>query len=301
MPNFTEITCETACNKIKSGRMPYSWDLNIYRGCEHGCIYCFAMYSHDYLGDSKFFDHIFVKTNIVEKFEKLLASPSWKRQVVNIGGVTDSYQSGEKTYKFMPQILELLIKYKTPCIISTKSDLILRDYDLIDKLSQITYVNIAATITATDEDIRKKIEPYGVTSAKRFEVLKTFSGTNASTGLHFMPIIPYITDTYENIDTLFSMGKDSKISYVLPGVLYLRGKTRFQFFESVKKDFPRLYEPLQNLYKTGGAHKEYKDNLYKTVNMLKNKYSLSSQYSKIMKEKLDKSNNEMQQISLFDI
>lgn len=282
---YTEISCESAMNHLKR-RMPYSWDLNIYRGCEHGCKYCYAMYSHDYLGAEDYFSDIFVKTNIVDQLEKQLSSPKWEREIVNIGGVTDSYQPAEENYKLMPEILKLLIKYKTPAIISTKSDLILRDYDLIDELSKITYINVAATITTMDEDIRKLIEPGGVESAKRFNMLKEFRNTNASVGLHVMPIIPFLTDSFENFDLLFSNARDSGVHYVLPGTLYLRGKTRSVFFDFIKKELPHLYNDLAALYKTGGADKEYKSSLYKMVNELRDKYNLSSSYTKPMKEKL---------------
>lgn len=282
---YKEISCETAMNHLKR-RMPYSWDLNIYRGCEHGCKYCYAIYSHEYLGSDNYFGDIYVKTNIVEQLEKQLCDLKWKREIVNIGGVTDSYQAAEEHYRFMPEILKLLIKYKTPAIISTKSDLILRDYDLIDELSRITYINVAATVTTMDENIRKLIEPGGVESDRRFKMLKIFRKTNASVGLHVMPIIPYLTDSFENFDLLFSSAKDSGVHYVLPGTLYLRGKTRTVFFEFIKKEFPNLYNDLSILYKSGGADKEYKNSLYKTVNELRDKYNLSSSYTKPMKEKL---------------
>lgn len=294
--NYKEMTCSEACNKLKR-KIPFAWDLNIYRGCEHGCKYCYAMYSHQYLDSEQYFNDIYVKTDIVKQLEKQLSSPSWKREVVNIGGVTDSYQPIEAQYKLMPDILRLMIKYKTPCIISTKSDLILRDYDLIAELSNITYVNVAATVTCMDENIRKKIEPNGVESLKRFAMLKEFAKTNASTGLHFMPIIPYITDGRDNIDALYAHAKDCQVDYVLPGTLYLRGKTRIVFFDFLKREFPDLFEPLQALYKTGGASKEYKDRLYLMVNELKAKYNLSGSYSKPLKEKLNQS--EFTQISLF--
>lgn len=297
MAKIREITCDVACNKLKR-KIPFAWDLNIYRGCEHGCKYCYAMYSHQYLDSDKYFEDIYVKTNVVEQLEKQLSSPSWKREVVNIGGVTDSYQPVEEQYKLMPDILRLMIKYKTPCIISTKSDLILRDYDLIDDLSRITYVNIAATITSMDENIRKLIEPNGVESLKRFAMLKEFSKTNASTGLHFMPIIPYITDTFENINSLYFHAKECDVDYVLPGTLYLRGSTRKVFLDFIKKEFPKIYADLLLVYKTGGANKEYKNNLYKTVNALREKYGLSSSYSKPMKDKLNQGCHT--QLSIFD-
>ncbi len=297
MAEYIQMLCSTACNKLKR-KVPFAWDLNIYRGCEHGCKYCYAMYSHQYLGSEQYFSDIYIKTNIAERLEEQLGSPSWKREVVNIGGVTDSYQPVEAQYKLMPDILRLMIKYKTPCIISTKSDLILRDYDLIAELSKITYVNVAATITCMDERIRKNIEPGGAESAKRFEMLRAFSRTNASTGLHFMPIIPYLTDYPENIEWLYSRAKDSKVSYVLPGVLYLRGKTRQAFFDFIHTSYPDLYDRLRDLYKSGGAGKEYKDKLYSVVNAIKSKYGLSGSYSAPMKQKLKP--KAPAQLTLFD-
>ncbi|MDO9122421.1 MAG: radical SAM protein, partial [Anaerolineaceae bacterium] len=276
---YKEIHCESALNPLKR-KIPFGWDLNIYRGCSHACRYCYAIYSHSYLNSDGFFDDIHVKTNIVEKLEQELSSPKWKREVINIGGVTDSYQKAEATYQLLPAILKLLIKYKTPAIISTKSTLVLRDYDLINELSQITYINIAATITSMDENVRQKIEPGGAPSAERFAMLKQFRKTNASVGLHVMPIIPYLTDDRENFESLCANAKDSGAHYLLPGVLYLRGATRKVFFDFIQRDYPQLYPQLQAVYKTGGAEKSYKDQLYLMVNELRDRYGISSSYSK---------------------
>ncbi len=282
---FKEDTAKSALTELKR-KIPYGWDLNIYRGCQHGCKYCYAMYSHKYLESDDFFSEIHIKTNIVDELEKELCSSSWKREIINIGGVTDSYQPAEAHYKLMPDILKLLIKYKTPAIISTKSKLVMRDYDLIDELSRITYINVAATITCMDEAIRCKIEPGGATSLERFEILKEFRKTNASTGLHLMPIIPYITDNEENFDKMFALASQCNVHYVLPGTMYLRGCTKPYFLNFVKNEFPDKYESLIKLYKTGGAGTEYKNSLYEMVNRLRNKYGLSSSYSKPIKEKL---------------
>ena len=297
MANYKEITCASALNNVR-GRFPYTWDLNIYRGCEHGCKYCFAMYSHQYLGSEQYFSDIFIKTNVVERLEKQLSSPSWKGEIINIGGVTDSYQPIEAQYKLMPEILRLMIKYKNPCIISTKSDLILRDYDLIAELSSLTYVNVAATITCMDESMRRKIEPNGAPSLKRFAMLKEFSKTEASIGLHLMPIIPFLTDTRGNIDSLFSHAIDSGVQYFIPQILNLRGKTRWAFFEFIRSEYPALCKSFQDLYKAGGVDKAYKYELYSLVNELKTKYKLSTNYDAIIRDKLKKP--EFEQLSLFN-
>jgi len=301
MLNITEIRCQQACNKINNKGLPFPWDLNIYRGCQHGCIYCYAIYSHDYLNAKSYSEDIYVKINIVEQLEKQLSSPNWKREEINIGGVTDSYQPLEAKYKLMPDILRLLIKYKTPCTISTKSDLVLRDYDLIDELSRITYVNIAATITCVDGDIRKKIEPLGKDASVKFHMLKEFSKTNATTGLHHMPIIPYITDQRENIEQLYACAADSNVSYVISGVLYLRGKTRGVFFDAIRHKYPELLEPLTQLYQRGGASKAYKSSLYQMVHQLRRKYHLSSDYINPKKQKMAKEAEGPKQLSLFEM
>ena len=280
-----KIVCSSALHKLKR-KIPYGWDLNIFRGCQNGCKYCYAIYSHDYLGEDDF-SKVFVKTNIAEQLDKELSRPNWKREIINIGGITDSYQQVESELKLMPEILKILIKHKNPAIISTKSDLILRDYDLISELAKTTYVNIASTITTMDEKIRQKIEPHGSKSQDRFNMLRKFRKTNASVGLHTMPIIPYLTDSFSNIEHLCSEARKSNIHYMLPGVLYLRGASRRIFFDFFKQNYPDKYENLKELYKTGGADRLYKERLYnEIINPLREKYGISSSYTKPMKEKM---------------
>ncbi|MFW5658307.1 MAG: radical SAM protein, partial [Bacteroidota bacterium] len=106
---------------------------------------------------------------------------------------------------------------------------------------------------------------------------------------HTMPIIPFITDSYSNIEALCFEARESNVHYMLPGVLYLRGKTRKIFFDFIKKEYPEKYESLHLLYKSGGADKAYKEKLYsKTVNPLREKYGISNSYIKPMKDKMHK-------------
>jgi DNA repair photolyase len=297
---YKNITCKSALNKVKGG-FPYKWDLNIYRGCIHNCKYCYALYSHKYINSSSddFFNEIYIKTNIVEELDRQLNSKSWKNEVINIGGVTDSYQIAEKDNKIMPEILKLLIKHKNPAIISTKSELILRDFDLIDELSRITYINIASTITVTDRKTASMIETNASSPAKRFNILKTFRKTNASVGMHSMPIIPFITDSIENIESLFYYAKESDVHYVLPGILYLRGETRKSFFNFILHNYPELYKKIYMLYNNNEIRKEYKIKLYGNINSIKKKYSISFNYTNPMKDKIQKKQKYDPQLKLF--
>ena len=210
--------------------MPYGWDLNVYRGCSHGCAYCFAQYTHGYLGREDFFNGILVKTNIAE-------------------------------------------------------------------LSRLTYVNVAATVTTMDEAVRRKLEPGAPDSARRVAMLREFRKTEASVGLHAMPIIPGLTDGRQNLEALFTAARDAGVHYLLPGTLYLRGRTRPAFFDFLSREFSALHDPLKTLYRSGSAGKEYKDTLYATVNALRLRYGVSGNYSAIMREKLGRAADT--QLSLF--
>lgn len=287
MTVYREINCKSACNRIgKNSALPYDWDLNVYRGCTNNCQYCFALYSHKFMDSSSFFGEVFVKTNIVDRLEEQLKKASWRQEIINLGGVTDNYQHVEAEYKIMPEILKLLIKYETPCIISSKSTLILRDLELIDKLSRITYVNIAQTITCADERVRQKLEPGGASTAERFGVLREFRKTNASIGVHLMPMVPYLSDSEENIEAIFSGARECGADYLLPCMMNLRGKTRRSFFDFLAAQYPELLVPMRTLYAKGRLDPTYRSDIFQIVRAMQSRYNMRPNYQSIIREKL---------------
>jgi len=311
---YKEITCKSACTKTKRS-MPYKWDLNIYRGCEHQCKYCYALYSHKYLeskykelasneaNSNKFFNNIYIKTNVAEELDKQLSKPSWKNEIIAIGTVTDSYQSIERKYEIMRDVLEVLIKHKNPAIISTKSDLILRDLDLIEELSNLNFVNIAVSITSLDWNIQMDLEPNATFSEERLRVLEIVrQETNASTGLHFMPIIPYLTDSYEHIENMFKSAEEINVHTLLAGPLNLYGKTRGVFLNFIKNDYPELYPDILAMYQNGRVSRDYSRELFNKINKIRKNYNVDTNYIKVIKEKLvDYSEIEnRKQSTLFD-
>ncbi|WP_440945737.1 radical SAM protein [Methanosarcina sp. T3] len=291
---FEEIQVKNALNKIKETsrlKLPFRWDLNLYRGCEHGCNYCYAIYSHSYLEkaekpacsveeNSDFFQKVYVKANIAEALEKQLGARSWKKEIINIGGVCDSYQPVEARYGLMREVLGLMIEHKNPVTISTKSDLILRDFDLLEELAELTYVNVAVTVTTMDKTLSSLLEPLASSPEKRFSVLRTFKDTAATTGLHMMPVLPFLTDSPENLEQILSLAAECKVDYALPGVLYLRGETRKHFFNFLARNFPEFSAPYHRLYAKGGADSSYKAELYGSLRTLMEKYRLSGDYMK---------------------
>lgn len=274
---YQRIQAKSALNKLNSRYLPYNYDLNIYRGCSHHCQYCYALYSHRYLENQEFFDQIYIKENILEALERDLNKKSWHRQAINLGGVTDSYQSIEATEKLMPSILKLLIKYQNPVIISTKSDLILRDFDLFLELAKVADVRLACSITTFDETIRRKIEPCSPTALARLEALKKFKAANLErlkVGVLMMPILPLLTDSQENLRDVFNKVSSIGIDYILPGLLNLRGQTREHFLNFIKTEFPEKHSAYLDLYRTAFAKKEYRENFYQKINQLRQEYQL---------------------------
>lgn len=293
---YKKIQAKSALHVLKR-KLPYGLDLNIYRGCEHACQYCFAMYSHKYMQSEGYFDEIYIKEGLAPILDMELSKRK-NKEIINIGGVCDSYQQIEAKMKLMPDILKIIIKHQYPIIISTKSDLILRDIELINELSQLTTVNIAATITTIDENVREIIEPGTVSTERRFKMLERIrKETNATVGVHIMPIIPYITDSNENLEGIYRRASEINATYVLPGTLYLRGKTRDVFFDMVDSNFKDLKPQLTTLYSYNFDRKPYKANLYTRINTFQKMYNLTSNYKKLVVDKaLPK---QAEQLSLF--
>lgn len=273
--DYIDLESKSALHPNKH-KMPCAWDLNIYRGCEHGCRYCYALYSHAYLNDDCFFDRVYYKSNVAKLLEKQLSSKSWKHEPVNIGGVTDSYQPVEGRMKIMPEVLKILIKYKTPAILATKSDLILRDINYLKELSEVAGIKVSFTITTMDESLQKHLEPNAASPIRRIEALKVLRERGIPAGITLMPVIPYLTDSYENLDLIYSEASRVSAEHIRPNVLYLIGKTRTNFLNFLNTYDHPVYEKIKNLYRTDYPPQQYLKEFNLKINSLKTKYNIPS-------------------------
>ena len=281
-----------------------NWDINIFRGCAHKCRYCFAQYSHKYIDGGNFFDDIYVKTNIPEIVNREFAKKSWRKSAVTVCGVSDCYQPVEKDYKIMPKVLDVFRKNKNPIIISTKSNLALRDIKQIEELKKVTDVYITTSISTMDEDLRKLIEPGATTtSLERLEMLGEFSKRTprrykkigCKTTLLFIPIIPYITDDFENLDKTIRIAKSFDVDNMHTWPLHLRGQTKPVFLSFIQKYFPELYIKYVKLYKKGNVSQEYLHQLQKTLYNIRIKYDMFNRFEEITEPEKD----EDSQLTLF--
>ncbi|HJT23066.1 MAG TPA: radical SAM protein [bacterium] len=247
--------------KVKSAlhhtRLPYSpkpffYSLNLYRGCRHGCPFCFARYTHWFLGFQNSFDFqrkIQVKVNLLERLEEELANPRRKRDWVTLGAATDPYQPAEKKYRLARGAFRLLAKYRWPAVFSTKSDLVLRDLDVLRDLVDRANGGVAMTLTTLNPALQKFLEPHAVPIERRLEALRQLKAHGIPCGIHLMPIIPFLTDTDEAIEGMVRTAAEIGVDYFVYNVLRLRGQVVKGYYYHVLQKFNRTaFEQTRKLY-----------------------------------------------------
>lgn len=183
--------------KNNSPDISFDFSLNPYRGCEHGCIYCYARPTHEYLGFSAGLDfesQIFIKKSAPQLLEKKFQSKSWRPQVVAMSGNTDCYQPVEKELKITRECLKVFLKFRNPVGIITKNVLILRDLDILKKLAKLNLVNVCISVTTLDNKLTRKMEPRTSSPQMRLETLNKLNEAGIPTSVLIAPVIPGLND-----------------------------------------------------------------------------------------------------------
>jgi DNA repair photolyase len=221
------------------------YNMNIYKGCCHGCIYCDSR-SECY--QIKNFDTVRAKANALNIIDKNLAS---KRitGVVGSGGMSDPYNPFEEQYELTRGSLKLLDQYGFGCHISTKSDLVLRDIDILKSIMRHSPVLVMITITCADDALSKIIEPNVNVSSARFNALKTLSDHGIPCGVLLMPILPMINDTKENIASIVEKTAKSGAKYIFPAFgMTLRSNQRDYYYKKIDQHFAGLSDRYVRLF-----------------------------------------------------
>lgn len=215
--------------------------MNMYRGCTHGCIYCDARSTCYRVNADSRFEDIEVKINAPELLEKTLRSKR-KKCMIGTGGMTDPYMHCEEKIGLTRRCLEIINKYGFGLAIQTKSDLILRDLDLLKSINNRSKCVVQMTLTTYDEDICKLVEPNVCTTKRRAEVLNILRDEGIPTVVWLTPILPYINDTQENIKGVFDYCKEAQVYGILVfGIgLTLRDGDREYYYSKLDESFPGL-------------------------------------------------------------
>lgn len=197
----TEVRIETAKTIITrntSPDLPFDRSINPYRGCEHGCIYCYARPSHAYWDMSPGLDFetkLIAKSNAAEVLEQQLSKPGYVCAPINLGSNTDPYQPIEREYKITRQTLEVLLRYRHPVTIVTKGSLILRDLDLLTELARQRLVAVMISLTSLDDELKRILEPRAAAPKARLRAIRVMRQAGIPVGVLCSPMIPMINDS----------------------------------------------------------------------------------------------------------
>src|SRR5690349_6220280 len=246
----TVITIEHAKSVISRHNSPdvgFSQSINPYRGCAHGCVWCFARPSHAYIGLSPGIDfetRLTVKENAAERLREELAKPGYKCETLTVGINTDSYQPIERKYKVTRSILELLSETHHPVSVITKSALIERDLDLLVPMAKQNLVSVAFSVTTLDHEISRRMEPRTSAPARRIEAIRRLSAAGIPVSVMVAPVVPFLTDSeLESILEAAAKAGAQSAGYAL---LRLPWEVKPIFKEWLEKHFPLKAEHVMS-------------------------------------------------------
>jgi DNA repair photolyase len=259
---FYEVRAKSIVSRVpEASKVPFRWTINPYRGCSHGCSYCFARNTHTYLDlDSghDFNTKVVVKVNAGELLRAKLASPGWAGEPIAMGTNVDCYQRAEGRYQLMRPILSALRDARNPFSILTKGTLILRDLDLLLSAAEVTDVGLNVSAAFLDRDLWRAIEPGTPAPERRLAACATLNEAGLRCGVLMGPIVPYLSDSPAQLAAAVRQAAESGAGQVSPIVLHLRPGAREWFLRWLREAHPDLLPRYAELYGRGAyARKDY--------------------------------------------
>ena len=276
---FFALEARSTLNRESSGRMPFAWTINPYRGCEFGCKYCYARYTHEFMEmrDGRDFERkIYAKVNAPELLRKELSAAKDKRLPIALGTATDPYQPAEKQFQITRRLLEVFSEFEGLSFsITTKGTLILRDLDLLRLIAQRHYFSVHMTVTTTDERLARLLEPKAPPPAKRLEAVSELTAAGIRAGVNAMPILPGLNDDPTALEALAREAARAGAKFLHGNLLFLMPSAMKQFMPFLEKEFPRLVKRYRRLYaRSAYLNGEYKEEISKLMSDLRHRYGL---------------------------
>jgi len=276
---YFALPCRSALNRESSGRMPFAWTLNPYRGCEFGCKYCYARYTHEFMEmwDGLDFERkIYAKEEAPERLRAELRQAKDKGLPIALGTATDPYQPAEKQFEITRRMLEVFLDFEgLDFAITTKSVLILRDLDLLVRVSSRHRFSVHMTVTTTDERLARLLEPKAPPPAKRLEAVRQLCEAGIRVGINAMPILPGLNDSEKSLGDLAQAARRAGAKFLYGNILFLTSSAMRQFMPFLEEEFPRLANRYRKLYAHSAyLNGEYKEKMTKLLTELRTRYGL---------------------------
>ena len=274
------LPVKSILNQCNSERVPFRWTVNPYRGCEFGCRYCYARYTHEYmeLDGAAFETKIYVKQNAGALAERDLGSEKIWGEHIAIGTATDPYQPAEKEFGTTRAILEKMAQREGLSLsITTKSNQVVRDIDLLQRISERSSITIHMTVTTLRTRLARLLEPRAPRPDLRLEAIRQLREAGIAVGVNAMPILPGLTDREDDLDALARAARDAGAQWLAANVLFLMPSSWKPFLEFLEAKFPKLAPRYRDFYRGyGDAPEEYRKRIAALVDGLRQKYDLGS-------------------------
>ena len=273
---YQEVRCRSALNRVK-GKAYMQWSLNPYRGCTHGCHYCFARRYHSHLeldGGDQFASVIFVKTNFVEVLRRELDRPSWKKESIGFGTATDPYQPIEGTYRISRGVIEALRDAATPVGIVTKGPMVVRDIDVLQALSAVASCRVHMSVPTVDEDAWDRLEPGVAHPLQRLKAVRQLVDAGIDCGVLMAPIVPGFSTQPAKIERTVKAIADSGATSIGAMVMHMDGGTKEHFMSLLQREYPDLVPMYESLYASRYVRNDYEKRVQEVVSLMRQRYSV---------------------------
>src|SRR5262250_257533 len=288
-PEYFVLPVKSVLNRCDSNRVPFDWTINPYRGCEFGCKYCYARYTHEYMeiDGGEFERKIFVKKDagvilardIAEKYSyESKASGGTEAEHIAIGTATDPYQPAEKEYGVTRACLEELAKHEGLSVsVITKSNQIVRDIDIYQRIARRSALSLNITVTTLKPRLARLLEPRAPRPDLRVRAVRELRAAGLNVGVSASPLLPGINDGEGELEAVAEAVREAGAQWFFSGVLFLMPASARQFLPFLRDKFPKLARQYEQWYaKNGYAPEEYRRRVSERVHRIREKYRFAS-------------------------
>jgi DNA repair photolyase len=259
---YRRLETRSLLNRCDSPRMPFQWTVNPYRGCAMGCRYCYAAYTHEFMGiagGDEFHSTIYAKKGGEEETARRLSAVVRRRELVALGTATDPYQPGEAEFKVTRRFLELAARQRGLRLgITTKGALVLRDLDLLSRIHERSTLSIQVSLISPRAELLRRLEPWAPPPEVRLEVLRRLVEAGLPAGLSLAPVLPLLTDREADLDELLGRAAGAGVRRMFHNILFLRSPTKEKYLRWLAEAFPRHLQAYERAY----AGRVYLDGRY---------------------------------------
>lgn len=276
--SYFALPARSLLTRAPKGGMPFAWGLNPYRGCEFGCKYCYARYTHEFMEmwDGRDFERkIYAKTGAPELLRAELRHARDKGLPIALGTATDPYQPAEKQFEITRRLLEVFTEFAgIGFSITTKSVLILRDLDLLRLITARHRFEVHMTVTTMNPRLARLLEPKAPPPAKRLEAVAQLVAAGIHAGVNAIPILPGINDSPTGLEALVKHAAEAGAKFIHGGPLFLMPSAMAQFMPFLQKEFPQLARRYRKIYaRSAYPPNDYKEEIAARIALLRARYN----------------------------